>query len=920
MFTLHYLRGALAPKSIAVVGATERADALGNHVFGNVLAGGFKGVVYAVNPKYAEVRGVQCYPSLAALPATPDLAVIVTPAQTVPRLIDDAGRRGIKAVLVLSAGFAEVGAEGRRLQEQALARARALGIRMLGPNCLGVMRPEIGLNATFARTPARPGSVALVSQSGAVVAALLDYAWTSGFGFSSVVSTGGGSDIEFSEILDFLALDAATRSIVLYVEGVHDARAFMSSVRAAASVKPVVVLKVGRHMAGQKAAMSHTGAMVGDDGVFDVALRRAGAIRVQAFNQTFAAAEALATGRLPSGVPGNRLAILTNGGGPGVLAADAAADNDVALAKLSPAALDALNGALPATWSHANPVDIIGDASADRFAAAMKTLLDDVANDGVLLLFCPTIALGAEETAHALLPLIKASDKPVVTAWLGDADAGKGRAVMKSAGIPALTSPERGVESFSYLSRFVRNRQLRLQNPPSHVEDFEQDVSGARRIVERALMAGRAVLDERESKGLLRAFGIEVARTELARSADEAVALAEDIGYPVVLKVVAQGVTHKSEVGGVLLSLQGAQDVRHGFDTIRARVAQHAPLARFIGVHVQQMIQRPHGRELIVGIARDASFGPVISFGMGGIAVEVLRDSAVALPPLNRFLARDLIGRTRVAKMLDSFRGLPAVDLDALIGVLLKVSDLACEIPCVHELDINPLLADEGGVIALDARVLIGDGPLAPDATYSHLAIHPYPRHLARATRLKSGETVLLRPIRPEDLEAERRFIARLSPKTMYLRFHAPLRELTMERLVRYTQIDYDREMAFVAVDSSDENGGGEIRGIGRYTRNPDGATCEFGIAVEDAWQGRGLGRALMNALESCARERGLKEIIGYVLAENDDMGTLMRNRMYDVRRDEDDGTVLRFAKPLQTAAGPPDGDPPRNQALTDKV
>jgi len=305
----------------------------------------------------------------------------------------------------------------------------------------------------------------------------------------------------------------------------------------------------------------------------------------------------------------------------------------------------------------------------------------------------------------------------VVTAWLGDADAGKGRAVMKSAGIPALTSPERGVESFSYLSRFVRNRQLRLQNPPSHVEDFEQDVSGARRIVERALMAGRAVLDERESKGLLRAFGIEVARTELARSADEAVALAEDIGYPVVLKVVAQGVTHKSEVGGVLLSLQGAQDVRHGFDTIRARVAQHAPLARFIGVHVQQMIQRPHGRELIVGIARDASFGPVISFGMGGIAVEVLRDSAVALPPLNRFLARDLIGRTRVAKMLDSFRGLPAVDLDALIGVLLKVSDLACEIPCVHELDINPLLADEGGVIALDARVLIGDGPLAPDAT-----------------------------------------------------------------------------------------------------------------------------------------------------------------------------------------------------------
>jgi acetyltransferase len=388
----------------------------------------------------------------------------------------------------------------------------------------------------------------------------------------------------------------------------------------------------------------------------------------------------------------------------------------------------------------------------------------------------------------------------------------------------------------------------------------------------------------------------------------------------VVLKVVAQGVTHKSEVGGVLLSLQGAEDVRHGFDTIKARVAERAPAAKFIGVNVQQMIRRPHGRELIVGLARDATFGPVISFGMGGIAVEVLRDSAVALPPLNRFLALDLVSRTRVAKMLDNFRGLPAVDLEALIGVLLKISDLACEIPCVQELDINPLLADEGGVIALDARVLLGDGPLAPDATYSHLAIHPYPKHLARATRLKGGETVLLRPIRAEDLEAERRFIARLSPKTMYLRFHAPLRELTMERLVRYTQIDYDREMAFVAIDSSDENGEGEIRGIARYTRNPDGSTCEFGIAVEDGWQGRGLGHALMNALESTARDRGMTEIIGYVLTENDDMGTLMRARMYDARRDEDDSGVMRYGKPLQVPAGTVSALPPRAKVQTEQA
>jgi acetyltransferase len=601
-------------------------------------------------------------------------------------------------------------------------------------------------------------------------------------------------------------------------------------------------------------------------------------------------------------MPGNRLAILTNGGGPGVLAADATVEAGVQLAKLSPEVLERLNATLPMTWSHGNPVDIIGDADAGRFAEAMKILIEDPANDGVLLLFVPTIKLTSEETARALLPVIQATDKPVVTAWLGEADAALGRNVMKAAGVPALISPERGVQSFSYLSRFVRNRQLRLQTPPPRVDEFDTDIAGARRVVERVLLSGRAVLDENESKQLLNRFGINVARTALATSADEAAARADEIGYPVVLKVVAQGVTHKSEVGGVLLSLPSADAVRRGFETIAQRVAEKAPSARFIGVNVQQMIDRPHGRELIIGLARDSAFGPVITFGMGGIAVEVFRDSAVALPPLNRFLALEMISRTRVAKMLDSFRGLPAVDLDALVGTLLKISDLACEIPCIQELDINPLLADERGVIALDARVMLGDGALAPDATYSHLAIHPYPKSLARAHRLKTGETVLLRPIRPEDLEAERRFIARLSQRTLYMRFHAPVRELNIERLVRYTQIDYDREMAFVAVDANVEHADGEIRGIARYTRNPDGSTCEFGLAIEDTWQGRGLGHALMNAIESCARDRGIREIVGYVLKDNADMARLMRSRMYDARRDEDETGVLRWGKMLQSS------------------
>jgi len=897
----HYLRFALTPRSIAVVGATDRPDALGKHVFGNLIAGGFRGQIYAVNPKHERIGEHPCFRSLEALPAAVDLAIIVTPARTVPAIIDDAGRRGVRAVLVLSAGFAEVGAEGVKLQARAVAHAREHGIRMLGPNCLGIMRPKIGLNATFARTSAKPGSVALVSQSGAVVAALLDYAWTAGFGFSSVVSTGGGSDVEFSEILDFLALDEATRSIVLYIEGVHDARALMSSVRAASSVKPVVILKVGRHMTGLKAAMSHTGALVGNDAVFEMALKRAGAIRVKAYNQMFAATEALAAGRLPQAMPGNRLAILTNGGGPGVLAADAAAECEVALAQISPETRASLDEVLPSTWSRGNPVDIIGDADAQRFAKAMEILLEDKENDGVLALFCPTIRLGAEETARALLETVKKSSKPVVSVWLGEHEAGRGGAVFKEAGLPALTSPERGVESFSYLSQFVRHRQLRLQVPSPHVDEFDLDLGGARRVLQDALESGRATLDEQESKRLLDCFGIATVPTRLARSAEEAVAEAREIGFPVVLKVVATGITHKSEVGGVMLDLKSVDEVARAFESIQSKVATHAPQARFIGVHVQAMIERPHGRELIVGIARDPNFGPIISFGLGGIAVEVFRDSAVALPPLNRFLASEMISATRVSKMLRDFRGLPAINMDALVDVLLKISELACELPCIEELDINPLLADDSGVLALDARVVLGDGPLSADARYSHLAIHPYPKNLWRAVRLRTGDTALLRPIRPQDAEAERRFVSRVSPRSMYLRFHAPLRELSLERLVRYTQIDYDREMAFVAIDMQGEEE--EIHGIARYTRNPDGVSCEFGIVVEDAWHERGLGTALMAALEACARERGLQKMIGYVLAENEDMAKLMSGRGFEPHRDDEDPTVLNFVKRLQPSA-----------------
>jgi acetyltransferase len=899
------LRSALAPRSVAVIGATDRREALGYDVFANLLRGGFQGRIDAVNPKWSTVQGRPCAPSLEALAQVPDLAVVVTPARTVPALVAQAGARGVPNMLVLSAGFAEIGADGRKLQEQAVAAARRHGVRLIGPNCLGIMRPSIGLNATFARTPARRGSVALVSQSGAVACALLDYAWAAGFGFSSVITTGDGADVEFAELLDFLAMDSETRSIALYVEGVHDPRLFLSAVRAAAGVKPVVVLKAGRHTIGSSAALSHTGAMAGNDRVWDTALMRSGAIRIREYDQLFAASETLASGRMPRG---SRLAILTNGGGPGVLAADAVAEQGTVLAGLSEAGRAALDAVLPATWSHGNPVDVIGDADPKRIASAFKILADDPDNDGVLVLFCPTVRAASDEAARALLDPVRATRKPVVLAWLGEDDAARGRAVFKDAGLPALSSPEHGVEAFSFLAQHVRNRELRLQLPPP-IDPAPRgsrplDIAAARQVVDAVRKSGRIVLGEDEAKAMLAACGIEVAQGQLATSSSQARELAAQIGFPVVLKVRAEGVTHKSEVGGVLLSLKTADEVALGFELIRERVEKRAPKARFCGVLVQKMISRPNGRELIIGIVRDPSFGPVLSFGMGGIAVEVVGDSALALPPLNHMLASDLIDRTRVARMLGAFRGMPAVDMDRLIDALVRMSELACELPCLRELDINPLLADENGVIALDARVVVDERPIAPDAAYSHLAIHPYPKSLERELVLSEGTRVFLRPIRPEDAEAERRFVARLSRRTLYMRLHAPVRELSVEQLIRFTQIDYDREMAFVAVDMDHEPG--EIRAIGRYNRLADGERAEFGVTVEDSWQGKGLGHVMMAALEDCGRDRHLAEIFGYVLKENDSMRQFMLSRGYIPHREEDDAHVIRFALPLQAASAPP--------------
>lgn len=895
------VRSALIPGSVALVGASAREGSLGAVVLGNLLGGGFRGQIYAVNPRHQRLGDSPCYPRLADLPATPDLVLVATPARAVADVVRDASARGAAGALIFPAAVAEPGSPGSALQEQVLALARASGLRLFGPDCLGLMRPSIGLNATHARTPARAGSIGLVSQSGAVAAALLDYAWSAGFGFSSVLTIGDGTDVEFPDMLEFLALDGQTRSIVLYVEALHRPRQFLSSLRAAASIKPVIVLKGGRNPGGSKAALTHCGALAGNDAVFDAAVRRTGAIRIMRYAQLFSASEALMSGRLPRG---SRLAILTNGGGPGVLAADAATDAGLALAGLGAAAYRELDALLPPGWSKGNPVDVVGDADGARFARAFEIVLADEANDGVLVLFSPSIRVGAASFAHTLVPIADNSRKPVVSAWLGEFDAAAGRSVLKQAGYAAMRSPEQGIEAFSYLAQFVRHRELRLQLPPPVSRDAEGtralQAQSVRAIFARAQAEGRTDLGEDEAKAVLSAAGIEVVPGRLAASAAEAKAMADQLGYPVVLKARADGLSHKSDIGGVLLGLKTPEEVGLAFELVRERVAVRVPEARFRGALVQRQLMRPAGRELIIGIARDPYFGPVISFGMGGIAVEVVRDSALALPPLNRMLAGDLIDRTRVAAMLKPFRGMPAIDTDSLIDALLRVSELACEFPCLAGLDINPLLADESGVIALDARVVIDDQPLGPDLVYSHLAVHPYPKALERPLRLSNGAVLLLRPVRPEDAEAQRRFVARLSDLTLYRRFHAPVRELTLDRLVRFTQIDYDREMAFVAVDAAGNEE--EIRGFAQYNRVFGGSEAEFGIAVEDSWQGHGLGFAMMEALESCARARGVARLFGYVLADNDSMRRMMDARAYEAHREPDEPGVLRFSLALAPA------------------
>nr|MBL8410691.1 bifunctional acetate--CoA ligase family protein/GNAT family N-acetyltransferase [Dechloromonas sp.] len=895
MLEQHYLTSLFEPKSVAVIGASDRENSVGNIIFKNILSSGYKGRLYAINPKHETIQGQQAYKSIEEIGARVEMAVIATRPQTVPQLIEQCGRSGVRNVIVIAAGFSEAGHIGAALERKVLEIARSYNVRILGPNCLGIIRPELGLNATFTKITAAPGNLALVSQSGAMCSAVLDWAKANQVGFSSVISLGMTADVDFGEILDYLIYDSRTHYILMYVEGIRNARRFMSALRSAARIKPIILLKAGRHEAGSMAAATHSGMAAVSDTVFDAAVRRAGVVRVQNVGQLFYAAKALASKFRPQG---NRLAIITNGGGPGAMAADRAGDLGIPLAELSNETMAVLNKALPTSWSHSNPIDIAGDATPERYRDTILAVTHDPNVDSTLVMLSPQAMTDPLGVAQAIIEIADKLNRSIICCWMGEEQVAVSRKLLEDSGIPAFRMPETAIELFHHISKYYRNQKLLLQTPEPTRQHGRPEAEGAKMLIEALLAERRKVLSEMESKAILRAFKVPVAQTMVARTATEALLLAEQIGFPIAMKVDSPDLPHKSDAGGVRLNIGNAPAVRNAYHDIIDTVQKRHPNAKINGVSIEPFLSHPNGREVMIGVFRDPIFGPVITFGAGGFDVEIFSDRSVALPPLNKFLAKDLIESTRASKILDQFHNMPPVDREAIKEVLLCISEMVCELPWIMELDLNPLIVDENGAIAADARIVIDHAANASGDRYSHMAIYPYPVHLIQEWQMNDGKVVTIRPIRPEDAELDQEFVKAMSDESRYYRFMDTLRELTQTMLVRFTQIDYDREMALVATIADDDGKESQI-GVARYVGNPDGESVEFALAVGDDWQKCGVGRKLMTALIECARMKGYRAVVGDVLSTNAKMFRLMTSLGFTIHPHPEDTAVKRVVKPL---------------------
>ena len=870
------------PNNVAVIGATEKEGSVGRTIIKNLITNPFGGTIFPVNPKRPNVLGIQTYPSVGAIPYDVDLAVIVTPAPSVPGVIDECIAKGVGGAIVISAGFKEVGPSGVELERQILEKAQGK-MRIIGPNCLGVMLPFYGMNATFAGAMARPGNVAFISQSGAICTAVLDWSFQANVGFSAFISIGSMLDVHWGDLIYYLGKDPHTQSIVIYMETVGHARAFLSAAREVGLSKPIIVIKAGRTAAAAQAAASHTGSLAGSDDVLEAAFRRSGILRVDSISDVFDMAEVLAKQPRPNG---NRLTIVTNAGGPGVLATDALILGGGELAEISPQTLEELNSFLPAAWSHGNPIDILGDAEPSRYAKALEIAAKDPNSDGLLVILTPQDMTDPTRTAEALKPYAQIEGKPVLASWMGGANVQAGERILDRAGIPTFAYPDSAVRAFNYMWKYAYNQRALYETPiPADEDGAQPDRELVARIFARVRAEGRTILTESESKAVIGAYHIPITAMYITDDPEQAVQYAEQIGYPVVVKLNSQTITHKADVGGVQLNLKDARAVRDAFERIKDNVAQLKGAEHFQGVSIQPMVKLSDGYELIIGSSVDPQFGPVLLFGTGGTLVEVFRDSALALPPLNTTLARRMMEQTKIYHALHGVRGRRPIDLAELQKIMVRFSQMIVEQPWIAECDINPLVASPDGIMALDGRVVLHPAT-TPEAELPRLAIRPYPSEYVDHWTSEANVDFVIRPIRPEDEPLLVDFHGTLSERTVLLRFFTPIsykERIAHDRLARVAFIDYDREMALVACRPHPKTGEPEIAAVGRLSKSVESKDAEFTILVSDKFQGQGLGKELLTRLVDIGRKEGVYAISGQILSENTSMMNIVHQLGFQV-------------------------------------
>lgn len=865
------------PRRVAVVGASEKNGSIGNALMRNLIEGGFSETLLPVNPKYKTVHGLATVKSISDLEPGVDLAIIATPIHMVPDIVRDCVENKMAGAIIISAGGKEVGEEGRKIEEQIRAIAYAGGLRIVGPNSLGIIRPDGKLNASFASEMPDAGDLAFVSQSGAICTAILDLAFKEHMGFSHFISVGSMLDVDFGDFIDYIGNDPSAKSILLYIESLTNFRKFMSAARSVSRIKPIIVLKSGQSEAGAKAAASHTGAMAGEDAVYDAAFKRAGIVRVDTIQDLFDCAELMAKQPRPHG---SRLAIVTNAGGPGVMAADTLARSGLEPATLSPDTLQRLDAFLPPFWSHGNPIDILGDASPERFRQTLEVCFDEDDMDGVCVIFAPQALTDPTEVAETLVNMLKGRRYPVFACWMGGKSVADALTILNKAGIPTYDTPERAIRAFLYMVEYARNMEALLEIPPKLTSEVVVDSEKAGKILARA--SNGQFMTEEDSRDVLSAYGLPMIQTKTARTEDEAIRLGRDIGYPLVMKLLSPDISHKTEANGVHLDLRSEEDVRAAYAEIVASARRYKANARIEGVTLQPFFSNPD-YEILLGAKRDIHFGPVILFGMGGILTEFLKDRALGLPPLNRLLARRMMQQTRVWTLLQGYRNRPPADMELLEEMIIRLSQMMIDFPQIAELDMNPVMIKDGKTVTVDARILVSE-PLRPYPL--HLVISPYPAEDESHLVTKQGARLFVRPVRPGDVHLFQSFFKALSPGTIYYRFFSYVKELSPRMLARFTQIDYDREIALVALNDDPE--AEQMLGVARIIGDPDGKEGEFAVVVDDLWHGVGIGSNLLEKCLTIAKKRGFQRIYGFVLGENQGMLALGKKLGFQVKAHPD--------------------------------